>query len=123
MMIRTLLLFGLILFYSCSNDENSEFVEHFPDGVARTWIGPQYWANRLQDWELNDGRLECITSQPNRNVNILTWRLKDEPGTFVFTIKTGLLNEELAGNDAYWMGMRIGARGRFYDYRDDAVYG
>ena len=117
-----LLFIGLITL-SCSNNSSNEFTGHFPEGVVRTWIGPQYWANRLQDWRVNNGRLECLTSQANRNVNLLTWRLKDEPGTFVFTVKTGLLDESLSGSGKYWMGMRIGARGRFNDYRDDAIYG
>ena len=118
------LFLSITLLLSCSQkNSNKEFTEHFPDGISRVWIGPQFWANPLQDWEINDGRLECVTSQSNRNVNLLTWRLKDAPGTFVFTVKTGLLTEDLAGNEKYWMGMRIGARGQFNDYRDDAIYG
>ncbi|MGA1525535.1 MAG: hypothetical protein ACO4CZ_16340, partial [Planctomycetota bacterium] len=32
----------------------------FPTGVSRTWIGPWFWANRLQDWELRDGEAVCV---------------------------------------------------------------
>ena len=31
-----------------------------PEDVTRPWIGPAFFANRLQDWQLNDGRIECI---------------------------------------------------------------
>ena len=42
----------LILFYSCSNlkQESTSFSSNWPEAVHRTWIGPEYWANRLQDW-------------------------------------------------------------------------
>jgi len=99
------------------------FTENFPEGITRIWIGPQYWANRLQDWQVANGRVECITSQPNRNINILTWRLEKKDGDFVIMFKTGLLSPDLAGDRRSWMGVRIGARGRFDDYRDDAIYG
>lgn len=32
-----------------------------PPRVTRTWTGPHFWANRLQDWRLHDGRIECVT--------------------------------------------------------------
>ncbi|WP_370980924.1 hypothetical protein [Agaribacterium sp. ZY112] len=27
--------------------------------VERPWLGADFWANRLQDWQLNNGRIEC----------------------------------------------------------------
>ena len=117
-------LFVVVFLTSCSmNKDEHVFSESFPEGITRVWIGPQYWANRLQDWQVNQGRLECVTAQPNRNVNVLTWRLKKEAGDFVITFKTGLLSPELAGDRMSWVGLKIGARGNFNDYRDDAIYG
>ena len=115
---------AVILFSSCSTGSSSkEFTEQFPDGITRVWVGSEYWANRLQDWQVNNGRLECVTSQANRNINVLTWRLEQEPGTFVVSVSTGLLTDNLAGDDKSWMGLKMGARGQFDDYRDDAIYG
>ncbi|MCP5532105.1 MAG: hypothetical protein H7A48_02925, partial [Akkermansiaceae bacterium] len=31
--------------------------DNLPD---QTWAGPGYWANRLQDWEVRNGRVQCI---------------------------------------------------------------
>lgn len=115
----------LIAFSGCSNDKlgSKEFNSDFPDNINRVWIGPEYWANRLQDWRLNDGRMECVTSEPNRNVNILTWRLDEVDGEFEMQVKTGLLTDSLPNNDKNWIGFRLGAKGQFDDYRDDAIYG
>jgi len=113
-----------ILLSSCSTRKaEKNFTDHFPEGIQRVWIGSNYWANRLQDWQINHGRLECITSQPNRNVNLLTWRLKKEPGTFNISFKMGLMADTLPANNKNWIGIRLGARGQFNDYRDDAIYG
>ena len=27
----------------------------------RVWIGPEYWANPLQDWQLANGRIEALS--------------------------------------------------------------
>ena len=121
----SLSIIGLLLFYSCSNlkQESTSFSSNWPETIHRTWIGPEYWANRLQDWQVNDGRIECITSEPNRNLNLLTWRLENEEGEFTIEVKTGLLTDSLPSNENNWIGFRIGAKGQFDDYRDDAVYG
>ena len=124
LVVVTWMVITIVSVNSCTNEKKeSKFTEHFPSGIQRTWIGPDYWANRIQDWQINNDRLECLTSQPNRNVNILTRRLTDEPGTFQISVKTGFLTDTLPKNNANWVGLRIGARGQFDDYRDDAIYG
>jgi len=50
-------------------------VDLLPTNVTRTWLGPSYWANRLQDWRLHDGRLECLAGDAGdevRTVAVLT---------------------------------------------------
>ena len=118
-------LFILLIAGSCTTQkqESTEFTSHWPEGVHRTWIGPEFWANRLQDWQLNNGRIECLTSETNRNINLLTWRLGEEEGEFSMKVTTGLITGTLPRNDKNWLGFRIGAKGQFQDYRDDAIYG
>lgn len=42
---------------------------------SRIWLGPDFWANRLQDWQLSAGRIECRRAdagQSVRTANMLT---------------------------------------------------
>ncbi len=123
--IFILYLIVLFAFSGCSDDKLSskEFNSDFTENTTRVWIGPEFWANRLQDWRLNDGRMECLTSEPNRNLNLLTWRLEEVEGEFEMQVRTGLLSDSLPHNDKNWIGFRLGAKGQFNDYRDDAIYG
>jgi hypothetical protein len=45
------LILGLILSssFTCSISR-SVFHSSWPESTQRYWIGPDYWANRLQDW-------------------------------------------------------------------------
>ncbi len=52
-----------------------------PQKTQRTWIGPEYWANPLQDWQLNNGRIECVQSGGDRNVFLLTHELTSKGST------------------------------------------
>ncbi|MEA1897858.1 MAG: alkaline phosphatase D family protein, partial [Bacteroidota bacterium] len=67
--------------------------------------------------------VECVTSEPNRNLNLLTWRLEKEEGEFTMEVNTGLLSDSLPANGNNWIGFRLGTKGQFNDYRDDAIYG
>ncbi len=102
---------------------NPTFQDHFPDNVQRTWIGPDYWANRLQDWQLNNGRAECIQTARNRNLNLLTVRTGDRPGDFTMSVRLGVPALDSLSNKENLLGFRIGINGQFDDYRDDAIYG
>ena len=48
--------------------------------TKRIWLGSDYWANRIQDWQINDGKIECLASNWNRNINLLTYRMGQETG-------------------------------------------
>ncbi|MCX6561948.1 MAG: hypothetical protein NTZ26_15745, partial [Candidatus Aminicenantes bacterium] len=57
------------------------FRSAWPMGIERIWAGPEYWANRLQDWRVKNGRLECLPSLADRNVHLLTRRVGSGQGS------------------------------------------
>ena len=119
-----LLVFCLGVAVAC---DAAEFESRWPGGVGRTWVGPQYWANRLQDWRIHDGRLECLeasANKPMRTVHLLTHRLAAREGEVTLSVRTGLIDpinkiEGAAVNAA--AGFLIGAGGPKMDYRAAAL--
>ena len=103
-----------------------EFRSEFPEDVERVWVGRDYWANRLQDWRLRDGRIECVTSGTDRNLALLTRQLADKPGSFRMSVRLGRMGEKEGHG---WAGFSLGRKGRLAqwpelaDYRDNAVRG
>lgn len=116
-----------------SNGYRSAF-ERLPD---RTWIGPEYWANRVQDWRLQGGRVECVEPAPRaalRTLHLLTHRTLGAPGlrapvaddgtvgplpegSFRAVVRLGAIETELPlGADAA-AGFLFGAGGEHVDHR------
>ncbi len=99
----------------------SEFVAQFPDGISRDWIGPQFWANRLQDWRLNQGRMECrVGDQPMRNVHVLTHSLGTQGAVQIHTRFGKCSWSKRLGKDD-WAGFLIGSGDPSMDYRARAL--
>src|SRR5690242_7434708 len=61
-----------------------------PANVTRVWVGPMYWANRLQDWRLNKGRIEH-TSTAGRSIGLLTYDMLSGAQPASITVRTGTL--------------------------------
>src|SRR5579871_6198090 len=57
----------------------------------RPWLGPQFWANPVQDWRLREGRMECFVSGGDRNVYLLTHDVVSTPGTLEMNVLVGRL--------------------------------
>lgn len=111
------LIVGLaLLLTACSPPESAIEIE-FAGSPDRTWIGPQFYANRMLDWELRDGRLQGRADKPMRTVHLLTRYLNAEPGSLVMSVITGPVNQPDAVNDSTWTGFLIGAGGDEIDYR------
>lgn len=89
---------------------------------TEVWLGPEYWANPMQDWRKRGDRMECHVSGGDRNVYWLTRELKSDAGDFAMSVRLGKLNPD-APLTPGWVGFRFGMRGHFNDYRDTAVRG
>ena len=111
-------LFVLLLVPISSNADS--FHASWADGVERIWAGPEFWANRLQDWQVKNGRLECVAGGPNRNVHILTHELSNRREGFIMSARIGWLDDNLADG---WVGFLVGAQTPIGDYRRRAVFG
>jgi len=96
---------------------NSQW-QQWPD---MQWAGPEYWGNRLQDWEIQSGKLVCNVSGKNRALHNLCFQLSQEKAAFSTELVAEMLSPHTK-NEGY-IGFRIGAKGPFEDYRSAAVFG
>jgi alkaline phosphatase D len=102
---------------------DTAFASAWPTDSDRVWIGPQFWTNRLQDWRLRDGRLECLRGEadcPMRTVHLLTRRLSPGGKSFEMTVRTGAMSGSPLAHDAA-VGFLVGAGGLVMDYRAAAL--
>ncbi len=92
----------------------------FPKNQTSHWLGQDLWANRLQDWKLNNGRIDCLNGLPDshvRTAHILTRSLSDKhaPSRIRATI-----NNLETGKSGFG-GFLLGAGGGEIDYRSAAL--
>ena len=89
---------------------------------TRVWLGPDYWANPLQDWRKAGDRIECHVAGGDRNV---FWLVKEiaPKAYFRMSVRLGELPGAGTSQRQGWAGFRIGMRGHFNDYRDTAIRG
>lgn len=92
------------------------------------WVGPEFWGNRLQDWQLRNGKVRCAVSAPNRTLHCLTYQTGDGMTNLEQAVNLELLAQTGSSNDR--VGFRIGAKAGdqpvqvlFEDYRRDAIFG
>ncbi len=109
---------------SDKSDKNQEkFYESPWDKLPdMTWTGEAYWANRLQDWQLNEGWLECNMRGNNRTVYNLNHELENTRNNFTTRVRLQL-SESVQPSEKNRFGIIVGAGGPIDDYRSTAIYG
>jgi phosphodiesterase/alkaline phosphatase D-like protein len=103
--------------------ERRDFESRWPDGGDRVWLGPEYWANPLQDWRLTGGRAECVNAAPDRNVHLLTRDLAPKAGDLRMSVRVGRVGGGPLGRGAGSAGFRIGIQGPLREYRNSLIFG
>lgn len=92
--------------------------------TERIWIGPQFWANRLQDWRLHEGRFECVEQAarfPLRTLMMLDQEVVAGDGSLHLEMTTGAMDDVASDQAARgFRGFLIGAGGSHVDYRISA---
>ena len=74
-----------------------QLVDGWSTSPDRIWIGPAYHTNRLQDWRIANGRLECTETAkrlPVRTCHVLTHSISTQPEAFELAITTGPIDAD-----------------------------
>ncbi len=91
-----------------------------PDSWSRTqdrvWLGGEYWANPMEDWQIADGGAECRSLGGNRSIHSLTHQIAEPAKGFTMSVRMSLL--EARGKDA-GAGFRLGVRSELNEYRSN----
>ncbi|GAB3650278.1 hypothetical protein GCM10028791_17300 [Echinicola sediminis] len=112
---------GKVIPVALSNKKSYESPWHFwPD---MKWVGPEFWGNRLQDWEIRDGKATCVVHGNNRTLYTLSHELGDQTGHFEISVALEWLTGGANSRAGAYVGFRIGAKGKMEDYRSAAVFG
>ncbi len=120
----SILFLGLLFTLGCkTSNEDNNFASDFSSSKERNWIGPEYWSNPLQDWQIKDGELQCLVSDKNRNIHLLTKKLDSTKGDLTMEVDFKIHQIIASENNEDWIGFSIGSKGEFNDYRDSAIFG
>jgi alkaline phosphatase D len=137
--VRTRLLLPLVFLGSCANvpipappidlpvdlsalvpDQAADFLNDWSNSPDRSWIGPEYWANRLQDWRVHQGRVECVGNVlPWRTLHLLDHQIDDAGSYGELRLRLGLRGQP--GGDGAMAGFLLGAGAADLDYRAAAL--
>ena len=80
--------------------------DNTPDQV---WTGEAWHANRLQDWHVNNHRIECLETGDKLPVRTMHCLPIFVDGYFELTLTTGLIEPNPQANVNSWSGVLIGA--------------
>lgn len=104
----------------------NDLIEDWEPVIYRRWVGPNLWANRLQDWEIVNGRLECGVRiddfpMPMRTVHAITQEVIPGSGEeFHLAVEVqGRLSQLQSAQSR--AGFLIGAGNGWLDYRAAAI--
>jgi len=109
---------AFIFMTGCQPSKTTLFQSQWDVQGDSVWAGPQYWANPMQDWRTANGRLECVVSGADRNVNLLTYQLTPQ-SAMTMQVTAGKLSEDVNG----WVGFRFAIAGKFNEYRHNCIFG
>ncbi|MFO0869756.1 MAG: alkaline phosphatase D family protein [Pirellulales bacterium] len=102
----------------------ADFEARWPMEGDRVWVGPGFWANRLQDWRVAEGRVECLEAAPQRpmrTLQLLDASLAEGPGELVMSVRTGAIQRGTKRSADTWAGFLLGAGGSGIDHRLTAL--
>ena len=92
--------------FSSGNSQQSQPMQsswdQWPD---MEWVGPGFWGNRLQDWQIRDGKVQCSVTAPNRTLHCLTHQVNESTANLNLSVDLELLVKTNSSNDK--VGFRI----------------
>lgn len=104
------------------SQKTSSFRSRWNEWPDMLWTGPEYWGNRLQDWQIKNGEAICVVRDVNRTLHAITCHLSARPQEFDTSVSIKFA-EGGHPSETNYAGFLVGAKGKFDDYRSAAVFG
>ena len=82
----------------------------------RVWLGGEFWANPMEDWQVADGGAECRSLGGNRSIHSLTHQITNPQKGFSLSVQVSQLEVRGKDNGA---GFRVGVRSELNEYRSN----
>lgn len=82
----------------------------------RTWVGGEYWANPMEDWQVRGGGVEVLSFGGNRSVHSLTHQITNPDRGFEVSVVVRRVEKTKKDGGG---GIRLGARSDINDYRSN----
>lgn len=121
----------VLLAASCSSPDSSEtadtdstafFESQWQKEHNRHWAGTNYWANRLQDWHIQEGQMVCRRGDMAlRTLHLLNYNLSDDNQPFRINIMPGRTDGQSAQNPNAMAGLLVGVGTQQADWRSDIL--
>jgi alkaline phosphatase D len=74
-----------------SGSPDGAFTVDWNNTPNQPWAGPGFWANRLQDWQVNSNRVRCINDARERlTLHRPGTSIRGNGGNFTLNVKTGV---------------------------------
>jgi PhoD-like phosphatase len=86
-------LLGLILLLSSCQKESSSVTYNFDSLNNRTWIGEDFWTVPLEDWQLNNGRIEYTGTGQQASCTFLPYLLVEDDKSFRVSFDAGMIRQ------------------------------
>lgn len=93
-----------------------EFHSTWDQSLDRVWVGPDCWANPMQDWRVADGRVECVNAALDRQVHVLTRQVGPQRGNISMSVRVGRVGGKKLNEGKGSFGVRLGILGTLKDY-------
>ncbi|MGQ9800547.1 MAG: hypothetical protein ACUVRL_02615 [Candidatus Saccharicenans sp.] len=89
--------------------------------VSRQWVGPDFYAHRLEDWRLNRGEIECLSPAANRYLCLLTGEAAGDSGVLQVVLHVSVPKLPSRPRARNYVGLRLGLKSPAGDYREAAL--
>ncbi len=104
--IYILFAFTILLLINTSCSTSYSYKENFNTIQDRTWINENFLTIPLEDWKIENGRVECTGLRTNMKAVVLNYLLQDQ-GEFLINMRMGLTNSDgKTGSGGLIIGMR-----------------
>lgn len=95
----------------------------WPQNLSRPWVGPDFYAQRLEDWRLTQGAVECLGATANRYLYLLTGEVTAGSGLLEISVRVSIQELPARARARNFVGLRLGIKSPGGDYREAAVSG